>query len=286
MDTIDGVMQKKIRKEDSLETSQEYSQGTFLGSGNVDEKEVMKDHKKALNDDKNNDDNKNSNSETENNSNNNCQMNKLHLYCVNTSNLEGHDNSNRKKQNENDDENHHEDVGIRIVQNNQNENLKDEKKKEHINVKDKSSSSEHSDVIEINNIGSRVGSVPSITETKEIFNTKIIVKNENESDKNNKNAKDEKQCEKETVTVTVTDGDMIPSPSILVFPYYTVSMQMTRQGPNSVLGPGVSAFRSTVSHTSNDFKLLWTSSSVCTASARTLSFSCHLMTLFFYDYFC
>ena len=311
LDVIDGVIQKKIRKEDSSDTSRECSQGTFLGSGNVNEKEIMKDHHKLemtgeemsqiAKDNKNNDDNENSNSETENNnsSNNNCQMNKLHLDSVNVSNLDDHDNSDSTKQNENNNENYHEDLGITIVRNNEteskiekknendNENFKEKEieknvvekiKEEHNDVNEKSSSSEVNDVIKLLNVGSRVGSVPSISETKEIFDTKIIIKNENKSDTKNKSAQDdEKQCEKDNTTVTATDRDVIPLPSILAFPYYTVSMQVTRQGPIS--GPGVSSFRSTVSHTSDDFKLLWASSSACKASARTLSF--HVTTLHF-----
>ena len=309
LDMIDRVIQKKIRKEDFLETSQECTQGTFLGSVNVNEKEIMKDHQKVKmtieetskigNDNKNNDDNENSNSKTENNnnSNNNCQMNKLQLNCVNISDLDGHDDSNinSKKQNENDNENYHEDLGVKIVHkkenenDNENENFNEKEenivekiKEDRNNIEEISSLSDVSDVIEIMNVGSRVGYVPTITETKEIFNTKIIIKNEKKSDRNNKN--DEKQCEKDTVNVTRTDGDVTPLPSILVFPYYTVSMQVTRQGPNT--GPGVSAFRSTVSQSSDEFKLLWMPSSACTVSARTLFFSCHHTTLLFYDHFC
>ena len=306
----DDVISKKMRKEDSLEISQEEDsletsnescQGRFFGSSNVDEKEIMKEHQNpeipikemsnAANDydddNDNNDNNDNSNNDNDNDNDvnngndvnndndNNNENNNVHN-DDNKSNDENSSNSNKNNCNnksENSDvinkneDKDKEDVGISLKQSDEQD------KTEQQNNTTLTTHKTLDDVTDEPAVGSRVGSVPTFKEAKEIFNTRIVVENDNNTCKNeNENGEvneNEYKNENEKQKDAVTDNDV---PSLLVFPSYTVSMQMTRGGPNS--SPGVSVFRSTVSQASKNFKLLWTTSAACTASARTLFFLC------------
>ena len=272
--SYDDVVLKKMRKECSLGSVEEGSHGTFLGGSSERQKEKMKDHQK---------------------------LESIGEEISSTANNDG----NNKSENNNGKEkveivNENEDVGVAIVLSNKGEETTSEKntskhntvegstiegrtgtcigtsEKEGENDNNESSKNEHNnDISDLPAVGSRVGSVPTEKEAREIFNMKRIdsehMNNLNVNNKKNGNDNDDGNG-----SVKQRDGnggDVIPS--MLVFPAYTVSMQMTRGGPNT--GPGVSAFRSTVSKTSRDFNCLWTpsSSSDCAATTRTLNFSCH-----------
>ena len=274
--SYDDVVKKKMRKECTVGTLQEGSQGNFLGGNNEDEKEIIEAHQKlgTIGEELSKTANKDNNNKSEESG--------------------GEETGNEVRENE--------DAGVAIVQRNNKEeetivdhntvqqNTVDqntaggktvtvsdtgaedkEKEEENINNSNDQSSS---DVNDYPAIGSRVGSVPTEKEAREIFSKKRIVsehmyktdKNENEVnyDDGNNNNNDHNGND----SVKQRDGDAV-TPSMLVFPAYTVSMQLTRGGPNT--GPGFSAFHSTVSKISRDFSCLWTpsSSSDCTATART-----------------
>jgi hypothetical protein len=275
--SYDDVVLKKMRKECSLGTFQEGSHETFLGRSHESEKEKMKDNQKleSIGEESSSTANNNSGDKSENN------------------------NGNEKVEIVNENE----DVGVSIVQRNKEGTAAEkntaeqdtvegstmegrtgtgtqEKEEENSNnnsSSNNSNSNNESDVSDEPAVGSRVGSVPTEKEAREIFSMKRIDSGHksNLNVYNKKNGNDNGDGNESVKQRDGDGGDVIPS--MLVFPAYTVSMQMTRGGPNT--GPGVSAFRSTVSKTSRDFNSLWTPSSSsfsdCTATARTLHFSCH-----------
>lgn len=263
--SYDDVVLKKMRKDCSLGTHEEESQGTFLGGSNEGEKEISEDHQKLE-----------TISEEISNTANNDRINRSGI-------IDGIEEGKEEvKENE--------DVGVAIVQSDKAEEITTEKNTEEHNTvgssamegktdtcigtqekkgendnNNSSNNEDSNDVSDLPAVGARVGSVPTGKEARDIFNMKRV-----DSEHINKANKNENENNNDSGDGSVSQrdgGDVIPS--MLVFPAYTVSMQMTRGGPNT--GPGVSAFRSTVSKTSRDFNSLWTpsSSSDCTATART-----------------
>ena len=251
--SYDDVVFKKMRKECSLGYLEEGSQGTFLGGSNEGEKEIKEGLQK---------------------------LEAISEESFSRANNDSNDKSEKKNGEEKGKEvMENEDVGVAIVLNNKGvgtgtvtDTGTEEKDDEQENSNNSNNSSDISDEPAV---GSRVGSVPTEMEAREIFSLKRV-DSEHKNNLNVCNKKNGNDDDDGNDSVKQRDGDggdVIPS--MLVFPAYTVSMQMTRGGPNT--GPGVSAFRSTVSKTSRDFNSLWTasSSSGCTAIARTLHFLLH-----------